>query len=325
MKIVAIEEHFWYEPLSLKLEPADMFKKLKHPACDVLGDVAEGRLAAMDKAGIDFQLLSHFDPGVQELSTEEAIPLAREANDFLAEAVKKNPTRFGGFASLATQDPKAAVAELERCVKHYGFKGAIINGHTHGHYLDDPKYWPILEAAEALNVPIYLHPTTPPEAVLNTYFKDYLDEGLHMASWGFAVETGTHALRLIYSGVLDRFPNLQFVLGHMGELLPFALWRIDRYYLPKSQVLKNPPAGKGLKRLPSEYIKSQFHVTTSGFFSYPALLCTLLELGADRIMFAVDYPMDDNEAGVEWLKNCSISPDDLQKIAHKNAEKLFGI
>jgi 2,3-dihydroxybenzoate decarboxylase len=324
MRIITIEEHYWYRPLSERTDIAHYFEQMHHPACNKLGDVGSQRIAEMDKNGIDYQILSHFDPGAQELDGPDAVTLAREANDMLGDATKKNPDRLGGFATLATQEPKAAAEELERTVRQYGFKGAMINGHTHGEYLDDPKFWIILEVAEALGVPIYLHPTTPPPEVMKAYYNNYLDEGLHLASWGFGVESGTHALRLIYSGALDRFPNLNIILGHMGELLPFQMWRLDRYYMPtawwKPESLK---AKSKLKRSPSQYIRDQFYVTTSGNFSYPALLCTMLELGADRILFAVDYPMDENQAAVQFLKTVPISQDDREKIAHKNAERLL--
>jgi 2,3-dihydroxybenzoate decarboxylase len=325
MRIITIEEHYWYRPLSQKTDIAHFFEDMKHPACNKLGDVGNGRLAEMDRNGIDFQILSHFDPGAQELTdVAEATQLARAANDMLGDSVKSHPDRFGGFATLATQDPKGAAEELERTVRQYGFKGAMINGHTHGEYLDDPKFWIILECAEALGVPIYLHPTTPPPEVMKAYYNNYLDEGMHLASWGFGIECGTHALRLIYSGALDRFPNLKIILGHMGEMLPFQMWRLDRYYMPTAWWKPDAEKAKSkLKRAPSQYIRDQFYVTTSGNFSYPALLCTMLELGTDHILFSVDYPMDENQAGIKFLKSIPISEEDRAKIAHKNAEILL--
>lgn len=326
MRIVTIEEHFAYEPVTKYCDVLDLFRQYGNPACDKLSDVHDSRISDMDKAGIDFQLLSLLDPGVQELEAKIALPLAREANDFLAQVVAQNPTRFGGFATLATMDPSAAADELERCVKTHGFKGAMINGRSGDRYLDDESNWVIFERAEELGVPIYLHPTTPHPDVMNAYFKDYADVGLHLASWGFAVETSSHVLRLIYAGVFDHFPKLQMVLGHMGELLPFGLWRLDRYYLPRAWYRTDAQvAERKLELKPAEYFRRNFHITTSGNFSYPPLLCSLLELGSERIMFAVDYPMDVAEDGVRWLLDAPISDRDREKIAHQNADRLFGL
>jgi 2,3-dihydroxybenzoate decarboxylase len=327
MRIVSIEEHFAYEPVTRYCDVLDLFRKYGNPACDKLPDVASGRLADMDRAGIDYQLLSLLDPGVQELDAKTAVPLAREANDFLAQMIAQHPDRFGGFATLATQDPASAAEELERCVRKLNFKGAMINGRSGDRYLDDPSSWAIFERAEELNVPIYLHPTTPHPDVLNTYFKDYAEVGLHLASWGFAVETSCHVLKLIYAGVFDKFPRLQMILGHMGELLPFGLWRLDRYYLPTAWYRSEADISrsKKLQLKPSEYIRRNFHITTSGNFSFPPLLCSILELGADKIMFSVDYPMDVAIDGVTFLKNAPISDADRVKIAHENADRLFGL
>lgn len=325
MRIVTIEEHFSYEPVTKYCEVIELFRKYGNPACDKLPDLEDGRLADMNSAGIDYQLLSLLDPGVQELDTKTAIPLAKEANDYLARIVEKHPDRFGGFATLATGDPDAAAKELERCVRKLQFKGAMINGRSGDRYLDDPSNWVIFECAQELGVPIYLHPTTPHPSVTNTYFQNYVDVGLHLASWGFAVETSCHVLKLIYAGVFDRFPNLQVILGHMGELLPFGLWRLDRYYLPRAWFRPAEGNERKLQLKPSEYFRRNFHITTSGNFSYPPLLCSLLELGAERIIFAVDYPMDLAQDGVNWLMNAPISNLDREKIAHKNAEQLFAL
>jgi predicted TIM-barrel fold metal-dependent hydrolase len=263
--------------------------------------------------------MSLFDPGVQDDNdTPRAIRNARRANDDLADSVSRNPHRFGGFAALATQDPDAAAAELERAVTDLGLLGGLINGHTHGRYLDDPAYDGLFECAQRLGVPIYLHPTTPHPAVMDAWFDPYTKDGLHLASWGFGVETGTHALRLIYSGVFDRFPRLQMILGHLGEMLPFAVHRIDRYY---------GLGGSGASDLaaaPSHYLRNNFYVTTSGNFSPAAFACTLEVIGPDRLMFSVDYPMDDNVAGADFLSNLPINSEVRRKVAGGNALSLFG-
>jgi predicted TIM-barrel fold metal-dependent hydrolase len=273
----------------------------------------------MDAAGIDFQILSLFDPGVQDDDdTARAVDNARRANDDLAETVRATPDRFGGFATLATQDPDAAATELERAVGELGLVGGLINGHTHGRYLDDPAYLGLFDCAQRLGVPIYLHPTTPHPAVMEAWFDPYVKDSLHLASWGFAAETGTHALRLIYSGLFDKFPRLQMILGHLGELLPYAAYRIDRYYG------LGGGDGGGLAKLPSEYLRDNFHITTSGNFSPIAFACALEVMGPERLMFSVDYPMDDNLAGAEFLKDLQVDDEVRRKVASENALCLFG-
>jgi predicted TIM-barrel fold metal-dependent hydrolase len=276
------------------------------------------RLEQMDAASIDFQILSLFDPGVQdETDVARAVDMARRANDDLAESVRENPNRFGGFATLATQDPDAATAELERAVTELGLVGGLINGHCQGRYLDDPAYQGLFEGAEDMGAPIYLHPTTPHPAVMEAWFGPYVDDGLHLASWGFGAETGTHVLRLIYSGLFDKFPRLQMIIGHLGEMLPFAAYRIDRYYGLGG-------SGKRLQKLPSEYLRHNFHVTTSGNFCPPAFACTLEVMGADGVMFSVDYPMDDNQTGAEFMATYPMDDATRQKVSSQNAVQLFG-
>ncbi|HYR16237.1 MAG TPA: amidohydrolase family protein [Mycobacterium sp.] len=248
-----------------------------------------------------------------------AIDLARRANDDLAETVRGNPDRFGGFATLATQDPDAAAAELERAVTELGLVGGLINGHCQGRYLDDPAYEELFGCAQGIGAPIYLHPTTPHPAVMEAWFAPYVADGLHLASWGFAAETGTHVLRLIYSGLFDRFPRLQMIIGHLGEMLPFAAYRVDRYY-----GLGGAGSENRLQRLPSEYLRTNFHVTTSGNFCPPAFTCTLEVMGADRVMFSVDYPMDDNQAGAQFLASYSMDDATRRKVSSENAIRLFG-
>ena len=319
MSLIALEEHFAWDPASVGNPVATWLQSHDPVAHQRLYDRGPLRLEQMDAAGIDFQIMSLFDPGVQEeRDVATAIDLARRANDELAESVRSNPGRFGGFATLATQDPDAAADELERAVTDLGLVGALINGHCQGRYLDDPAYTTLFERAEALAAPIYLHPTTPHPAVMEAWFKPYVAEGMHLASWGFAAEAGTHVLRLIYSGLFDRFPRLQMIIGHLGEMLPFAAYRIDRYY-----GLGGDSASR-LRRLPSEYLLTNFHVTTSGNFCPPAFACTLEVMGADRVMFSVDYPMDDNTDGANFLSSFAMDDDARRKVSSENAIRLFG-
>jgi 2,3-dihydroxybenzoate decarboxylase len=320
MSLIALEEHFAWDPASAGNVVATWLQTNNEVGYQRLYDRGPLRLEQMDAAGIDFQILSLFDPGVQEeTDVARAIDLARGANDDLAETVRGNPHRFGGFATLATQDPDAAAAELERAVTELGLVGALINGHTQGRYLDDPAYEGLFGCAERLGAPIYLHPTTPHPAVMEAWFAPYVADGLHLASWGFAAEAGTHALRLIYSGLFDKFPKLQMIIGHLGEMLPFAAYRVDRYY-----GLGGDSSGKRLQHLPSDYLRNNFHVTTSGNFCPPAFACTLEVMGADRVMFSVDYPMDDNKAGADFIASYPMDDATRRKVSSENAIRLFG-
>lgn len=319
MALIALEEHYAWNPASEHNTVATWLQTHNPVGYDRLYDRGPLRLAQMDAAGIDFQILSLFDPGVQEESdVARAVDYARRANDDLAETVRAQPRRFGGFAALATQDPIAAADELERAVSELGLVGALINGHVHGRYLDDPAYEPLFERAQDLNAPIYLHPTTPHPAVMQAWFAPYTRDGLHLASWGFSVETGTHVLRLIYSGLFDRFPRLQLIIGHLGEMLPFTAYRTDRYYGLGGDGVKR------LHRLPSDYLRENFYVTTSGNFNHVAFACTLEVMGADRVMFSVDYPMDDNLTGAQFLADYPMDDAIRQQVASQNAARLFG-
>jgi len=317
--LIALEEHYAWDPVSADSEVGTWINGRSSRTYQRLCDRGEGRLAQMDAAGIDFQVLSLFDPGVQaDRDAVRATDNARRANDDLAETVRRHPARFGGFAALATQDPDGAAAELRRAVTDLGLVGGLINGHALGRYLDDPAYTELFGCAESLGVPIYLHPTTPHPAVLDAWFDPYLKDGMHLAAWGFGVETATHALRLIYSGLFERFPRLQMILGHLGETLPFAAHRIDRYYGLGGD------GGGALPRRPSEYLRSNFHITTSGNFSAPALACTLEVMGPDRVMFAVDYPIDSNRAATEFLAGYPMDDETRRKVSSGNALRLFG-
>ena len=285
---------------------------------DQLCDLGDGRIAGMDADGIDMQVLSLNSPGVEQLAATEAVALARAANDHLAEAIQRHPDRFAGFAAVPTAAPDTAADELERTIRQYGFKGAIINGHIQGRYLDDEFFWPILERAEALQVPIYLHPTPPPQAVITaSYTGNFAPEvtrGLASFAWGWHIETAIHVLRLILSGAFDRYPNLQLVIGHMGEALPFMLPRLDRS-LP-TQVTK-------LARPVGTYLRENIHYTFSGFNYTATFLDLLLQVGVDRIMFSADYPWGSMEQARSFLDQLPVSTADKERIAHGNAERLL--
>jgi predicted TIM-barrel fold metal-dependent hydrolase len=273
----------------------------------------------MDAHGIDFQVISHTTPGVQTLDPDTAVSLARDANDRLAAGVAEHPDRFAGFATLPTPAPEAAADELERAVSELGLKGAMVNGHTGGRFLDDPAFDVLLERFERLGVPLYLHPTEPVSAVREAYYDGFAPGAtwfLSAAAWGWHAETGLHVLRMVLGGVFERHPRLQVVIGHMGEMLPFMLARIDDNL---------PPRVTGLEKLPSEYILANVHITTSGLFTLPPLLCTLMVFGADRVMFSVDWPYAPNADGRRLLDSAPLSPDDRERIAHGNAERLLGL
>ena len=319
MKIVALEEHFILSREEASLPPgahrgSDREKLLGFDVVAELIDLGDRRIAAMDAAGISMQVLSHNQPGCQALDASAAVPMAGEVNDLLFEAVKAHPGRFEGFAALPTADPAAAVRELERAVTKLGFKGAMINGHTRGRFLDAKQFWRIFECAEGLGVPIYLHPSRPQSAVMQAYFDGY--EELALAAWGFGIETGAHFLRLLFAGVLDAFPDLKIILGHLGEGLPFMLHRIN-------DQTRLAAARRGLKKAPAQYLTENLAVTCSGNFSAPAFLCTVSALGVDNVLFSVDWPYESNAAAVDFLLRQPLAPRDLEKIAHLNAERIL--
>ncbi len=283
-----------------------------------LADLDDLRIADMDAAGIDVQVLSLNSPGVEQLDPPAAEALARQANDTLGEAVRRHPERFAGFAALPTAAPEIAAAELERTVRDYGFKGAVINGHVRGRYLDDPFFWPVLARAEALQTPLYLHPTPPPQPVIQaSYVGNFAPEvtaQLAAAGWGWHIETAIHVLRIILSGAFDRYPRLQLVVGHMGEALPFMLPRLDRS-MPRQLTQLERPIGA--------YLRENLYYTFSGFNYTPNFLDLLFQVGVERIMFSADYPYSSMLAARNFLEGLPLSPADLHRIAHGNAERLL--
>jgi predicted TIM-barrel fold metal-dependent hydrolase len=241
----------------------------------------------------------------------------RDANDRMAEATRAHPGRFAAFAALALQEPDKAAVEFERAVRQLGFKGVMLNGAANGQFLDHPRFTPLFEAAQALDVPIYLHPAPPPQPVMEAYYSGLpspLGFFLSTAGWGWHVETGMHCLRLMLSGVFDRFPKMKIIIGHMGENLPFSIARSEMVF---------GRAAPNMKRSIGEYFCEHFYLTTSGYFSTPPFLCMQQVVGIDRIMFSVDYPFSPNTVGRKFLDSLAVSPEDKEKIAHGNVEKLL--
>ena len=281
-------------------------------------DLGRGRIQAMDEAGIDLQILSLAAIGFDALPADTATPLAHDSNDELAAAIRANPTRLDGFACLGLKQPERAAEELARCVTRHGFKGALVDGTTDGLFLDDPRFTPVFEAAVALNVPIYLHPAPPPETVQEAYFSGLpgeLGRLLSIAGWGWHAETGLHLLRLIVSGLFDRLPNLQMIVGHMGEGVPYALAR-------SSGILS--PAAK-LPHTVAEYLKNNVAITTSGYFTPEPFRCAREVVGLNNLLFSVDYPFSPNTRGRSFLDTLAneLSEDEMAGLTHRNAERLL--
>ncbi|ADW71007.1 amidohydrolase family protein [Granulicella tundricola] len=321
MRTITLEEHFvtdsFLRATGAYDKPAPPWLAQLQPK---LLDLGDGRIAAMDEAGIDLQVLSLAALGFDALDAATATPLVHDINDELAAAVRANPTRLAAFASLALKDPQSAARELERAIQKLGFRGVLLDGTTDGLFLDDPRFTPVFEAAVALNVPIYLHPAPPPESVFDTYFTG-LPEGvgqmLSIAGWGWHAETALHTLRLITNGVFDRYPTLQLIIGHMGEMLPMALARTSKA-LSHAARLRQPVAA---------YFQSNIHLTTSGYFTQPPLRCALDVVGIDRLMFSIDYPFSANTLGRDYLTELeqTLTPEDLAKLIHRNAESLLNL
>ena len=321
MKTIALEEHFATKSF-LKATGADgddtpPWMKALQPK---LLDLGAGRIAAMDEGGIDFQVLSLMSIGLDELSAADSTALATEVNDELAAAVRAHPERLGGFATLAMKDPEQAAKELERCVTKLGFKGVMLDGTIDGSFFDDGKFLPVFEAASQLKVPVYLHPAPPPKTVREAYFAglpEAAGQMLSIAGRGWHAETGLHTLRLIVSGLFDKLPDLQLVIGHMGEGLPYALTRSSSALSRATQ----------LRQTVAEYFQTNIHVTTSGYFTLPPLRCAIEVLGIDRMMYSVDYPFSPNTNGKHYLDEVArvLSAGDLEKLAYGNAARLLKI
>ncbi len=319
MKTITLEEHFITETFVKTVTAAgEQIPPQMQAMHEKMLDLGAGRIAAMDEGGINLQILSLAAMGMDRLNAREATPLVADINDELAEAVRANPTRLAGFASLDLKEPKSAAKELERAVTKLGFKGALVDGTTEGCFLDDPRFLPVFETAVHLKVPIYLHPALPPEPVKKAYYEGLPGATgfmLSMAGWGWHSETAIHTLRLIVAGVFDRLPELQLIIGHMGEMLPMALARTSAAVSGSAH----------LRQTIADYFQSNIHITTSGYFTQPPLKLATEVLGIDRIMYSVDYPFSPTPKGKQFLAEAEtwLSPDDLEKLTHTNAEKLL--
>jgi len=325
-RVIALEEAFLY-PKLFELYPLDLQEKYS-TVKDKLLDVGPGRIKRMDEAGIDMQVLSHVQPGIEMLNdTTLAIQLSEEINNWLGDIVQKYPTRFAGFATLPMQSPQDAADELERTVKEFGFKGALINGHTHGRYLDHESFSVLLSKAEELDVPIYIHPTDPPKEISDYYYEG---SSTLITGWGWGVETGTHLLRMIKAGVFDRHPKLKIIIGHMGELIPFCYSRLSLSlsmgeWLLAAQEAKMPGSTQvnHMQKSFNYYMKQNVYITTSGVFDQPVFECAFAFLGIDNMMFSVDDPFRDNFEAIDFLNATKLSKEDKEKLAYGNAEKIL--
>jgi len=310
---IALEEHFmcpefegYWAPTVGDVDPA-----IYQRVVGRLSDFGDRRLEAMDRTGIERAVLSLAGPGVQaERDTATAIRLARLGNDKLAEEIQKRPDRYAGFGHLPLQDAKAAADELQRCAEDLQFPGVMINGHTNGLYLDHPSLAPFWERAEDLGAIVYIHPADPiaPAPVLDGHI------GLRCATWEWGFETGSHALRLVFGGVFERYPKVTLALGHLGETLPFLLWRFDsraKFY------------GVKLAKPPSHYIRENIVVTLSGMFSAEPLNCTIAALGADRVMFSADYPFESIDEAGAFMDTVKLDEKTREDIAYNNAARLL--
>lgn len=318
MRVVAVEEAFSV-PGAIRQEdmirqrfavPGEMAREWFRR----LADLTDLRLADMDANGVDVQVLSLASPGLEVIEDPaEAVAVARRVNDHLAKAVAEHPTRFAGFAALPLQDPQAAVVELRRAVEELGLKGVLHNDHVRGHYLDEPRFRPVWAELERLGVTLYLHPAAVPADNWRV-FEGY--PVLVGPSWGWTATVAAHALRVIYGGVFDEFPGASLTLGHMGELLPFQLARLD------SRFEQVAPENR-TRQLPSYYLRNNVYVTTSGVMSHAALLGAIHAVGVDRVLFAIDYPFESTADAVEFLRTAPYAPADLERIAHGNAERVL--
>ncbi len=325
MRIVTLEEHISLPEFDNRIskearmkrgwpnpdEDASPMKRVEHQ----LEEVDKERIEDMDASGITMQVLSVTAPGGDILAPEDAIPYAKDYNNAIAKITAAHPDRFAAFAVLPMKAPEAAAEELERAVKTLGFCGAMINGTTNDKFLDDAQFASILSLAEALDVPIYLHPNLPIKAVNDVYFNNLpgsLGFTLSIAGWGWHSETAIHILRMILAGTFDKYPNLKMIIGHMGEMLPMMMTRIVNIF-----------KDAGLKRAVSEVLKSNVHITTSGLFTQPPLQLAIDTFGVDRILFSVDYPYSPNKAGKKFLDEMKCSAEDKEKIAHGNADTLL--
>ncbi|SEB39639.1 amidohydrolase family protein [Terriglobus roseus] len=316
-RVITLEEHFTTPDFLRATAPFTPALGTSAALEEKLLDLDERRLAAMDEGGVDLQVLSLAATGQEQLTSADATSLVHDANNEAYAATQRHPKRLRMFASLSLKDPAAAAKELERGVERLGCVGGFLNGTEGGDFLDAPRFAPLFEAAEALDVPLYIHPTAPSLAIQDLYFRGLPEASayfLSTAAWGWHAELGMHCLRLILAGTFDRFPRLKIIIGHMGEHLPYSLMRAQDGL---------PTSVTHLRRSVSEYFLDHFSVTTSGYFTQAPFRCARELVGADRLLYSVDYPYRSNVAGAHFLEHLEITPDDLRKIASGNAERIL--
>jgi predicted TIM-barrel fold metal-dependent hydrolase len=326
MRVVALEEHFTVPAVAKRIDPAAIkargFKPRKiapgkaNPM-ELLPEFGEKRFKSLDDAGITVQVLSNSGPGPDLVPGPDGVAMAREINDYLAGVIAKHPKRFAGFAALPMAAPDACAAELQRAVKDLKLVGAMIHGTCEGRFLDHPSYDGLLAAAVQLDVPIYIHPSVPMASVFDAYYSglpEGADRVISTAGWGWHSEVAIHILRMLLAGTFDKHPKLKMIVGHMGEMLPVMLARLDEVSVADVS---------HLKRLPSATIVEQVWITTSGIFSQPPFIAALQTFGIDRIMFSVDYPFAPDAMGRKFLNEVSLAPADMAKLCHGNADALL--
>jgi predicted TIM-barrel fold metal-dependent hydrolase len=326
MRVVTLEEHYSVPALVKRIDPGAIgrrgFKARKTAPgranpMELLPEIGDIRLKSMDEAGVTMQVLSAGGPGPDLVPGADGVAIAREMNDHLAAACAKHPDRFAGFASLPMANPDACAAELRRAVKELRFHGGLMNGTTEGRFLDHPSYDGLLAAAVELDVPIYIHPHLPPPAVHEVYYSglpDGADRVLSTAAWGWHSEVAIQVLRMVFAGTLDKHPKLKLIIGHMGEMLPVMLARIDETSALDDDHLTRPV---------SHAIIDQVWISTSGIFSQPPFVAALQTFGIDRIMFSVDYPFAPDAKGRQFLDQVALAPADMEKLTHGNADALL--
>lgn len=316
MRTIALEEHFATAGF---LRGPGSWLASRAGVIDAIAELGDSRIAAMDEGEVDLAVLSLAAPGVEQLDGPKAVELARECNDELAAAVARYPDRLAGFATVPVSAPDAAAEELERAMGTLGFLGAVVNGHSQGRYLDDPFFAPILDRAAALKAPIYLHPTIPPAGVIESSYAGFSPEvtfALATVGWGWHINTGTHVLRMILGGVFDNYPDLQVIIGHMGEGLPFMLPRFDNTLRPELTGLKHPV---------STYLRKNLTYTFANFNNEATYANLVSQVGIDRVAFSADYPFGSMKAARAFLDSLPLSDDERARISHRNAERLLGL